>query len=226
MNRGAIVSARAAIGAFALLVAVAGGAYFLLKGPPDHVPGAATVLEDDFYIGKRSAPIVIVAYTSLSCTDCAAFHAETLPAIKREWIDTGKAVFISRDVPTDDLAVMASALLVYATSGGAGLPLLRLGRHSVRPRGPLVARSVWGIRRYCSGARHWVHALAALHDPALHPGNGARPDCPGSAERNPIRSNSFRQRLAGAGHAHLRRASDRTGGHATASADQPCPPVF
>lgn len=51
-------------------------------------------------MGDADAPITIIEYASLTCPHCASFHKDTLPKLKSEWIDTGKAKLIYRDFPT------------------------------------------------------------------------------------------------------------------------------
>jgi protein-disulfide isomerase len=71
---------------------------------------ATTADSDDRVLGKPDAPITIIEYASLTCPHCAAFDAETLPKIKKEWIDTGKAKLIFRDFPLDGLALKGAKL--------------------------------------------------------------------------------------------------------------------
>ncbi|HEY7548464.1 MAG TPA: thioredoxin domain-containing protein, partial [Hyphomicrobiaceae bacterium] len=47
-------------------------------------------------LGRKDAPVTIVQYASMTCPICRRFLAETLPALKREYIDTGKVRFILR----------------------------------------------------------------------------------------------------------------------------------
>jgi protein-disulfide isomerase len=49
--------------------------------------------------GNANAPVTLVQYMSLSCPHCRHFHAETFPALKREFIDTGKVRYILREFP-------------------------------------------------------------------------------------------------------------------------------
>ena len=65
---------------------------------------------DDRILGKADAPITIVEYASLTCPHCAAFARDTLPKIKAEWIDPGKAKLVFRDFPLDGSAVKAAVL--------------------------------------------------------------------------------------------------------------------
>jgi protein-disulfide isomerase len=69
-----------------------------------------TIGPDDRILGKSDAPVTIVEYASLTCPHCAAFERETLPQIKTEWIDTGKAKLVFRDFPLDGSAVKAAVL--------------------------------------------------------------------------------------------------------------------
>lgn len=70
-------------------------------------PTLETMLADRV-IGKPDAPVTIIEYASLTCHHCAAFHKDTLPKLKTEWLDTGKAKLIFRDFPLDGLALRAA----------------------------------------------------------------------------------------------------------------------
>jgi protein-disulfide isomerase len=58
----------------------------------------------DKTIGNADAPVTIVEYASMTCSHCATFHVETLPAIKEKYIDTGKARLVFREFPFDPRA--------------------------------------------------------------------------------------------------------------------------
>src|SRR5690606_33732109 len=59
-------------------------------------------------LGKEDAPVTIVEYASLTCPHCASFHANVLPTIKKDYVETGKVRFVFRDFPLDGLAVRAA----------------------------------------------------------------------------------------------------------------------
>ncbi len=88
----------------------------LLAGPssaaaPDAVQMAqAEAWPDDRSIGSADAPVTMIEYASLTCPHCASFHNETLPKLKRAYIDTGKVRLIYRDFPIDALAFRAAIL--------------------------------------------------------------------------------------------------------------------
>ena len=61
-------------------------------------------------LGKANAPVTMVEYSSLGCPHCAAFHRETLPQIKKDYIDTGKVRLVYRDFPLGTAALAASMI--------------------------------------------------------------------------------------------------------------------
>lgn len=61
----------------------------------------------EMVLGDANAPVTIIAYESLTCPHCAAFHANTLPKLKKNYIETGKVKFIMRDFPFDRLSLTA-----------------------------------------------------------------------------------------------------------------------
>jgi len=70
---------------------------------------AAPVLGgDDIVLGKSDAAVTIFEYASLTCPHCAEFDADSLPKVKAEWIEPGKARLVFRDYPLDQLALKAA----------------------------------------------------------------------------------------------------------------------
>ncbi len=61
----------------------------------------------DLVMGSPDAPVTIVEYASLTCSHCADFHRDIFPAIKEQYIATGKVRFVYRNYTRDpaDLAV-------------------------------------------------------------------------------------------------------------------------
>ncbi len=99
---------RRTLAALVLGLAVAASvAFFALSGRRPDAAAIMTVRPDDVTIGSPDAPIVVVAYYAFTCTACADFHRTTLPALKQRWIDTGRVLFVYRDLPRGarDLAV-------------------------------------------------------------------------------------------------------------------------
>lgn len=47
-------------------------------------------------LGGRDATVWLIEYASPTCPHCAAFHNDTYPALKEQYIDTGQIVFLLR----------------------------------------------------------------------------------------------------------------------------------
>jgi len=52
-------------------------------------------------VGREDAPLVLVEYTDYQCPFCQRFHNDTWTELKKNYIDTGKVRFVSRDFPLD-----------------------------------------------------------------------------------------------------------------------------
>ncbi len=74
------------------------------------IRSGARAEEGDMILGDPAAPIEIIEYASMTCGACAAFHANTLPDLKVNWIETGRARLVFREYPLDGLALRVSAL--------------------------------------------------------------------------------------------------------------------
>lgn len=58
-------------------------------------------LGKEFSLGKSDAPLVMVEYTDYQCPYCNRFYTGSFPELKKQYIDTGKMRFITRDFPLD-----------------------------------------------------------------------------------------------------------------------------
>ncbi len=74
-------------------------------------------------IGRADAPVTIIEYASLTCPHCAAFHNETLPKIKKDYIDTGKVRLVYHDFPLGNLA-MAAAMVARCSGEKNYFPMI------------------------------------------------------------------------------------------------------
>jgi len=50
-----------------------------------------------YFLGRLDAPVTMVEFTDLQCPYCKMFHEFVFDKLKREYIDTGKVRFITRD---------------------------------------------------------------------------------------------------------------------------------
>lgn len=62
-------------------------------------PAGSTNLDEDMTQGKADAPVTLIEYASVTCPHCAAWNAETFPAFKAKYIDTGKVKYVLREAP-------------------------------------------------------------------------------------------------------------------------------
>lgn len=96
-------SLQLALGIVALL-AVGGAAWWTLK-PSGNAPSGTLsadgyeIKPDDRTMGDPKAKVVLIEYAALSCPTCAMFNAQVVPRIKRNYVDTGKVLYILRIFP-------------------------------------------------------------------------------------------------------------------------------
>ena len=87
----------------------------LAAGPLASVPAKAAIVPveealSEMSMGPDNAPVTMIEYSSLGCPHCAAFHRDTLPKIKKEYIDTGRVRLVYRDFPLGTPALAASMI--------------------------------------------------------------------------------------------------------------------
>src|ERR1044072_1675111 len=72
-------------------------------GPAEEQPTRARIadLSGVAMLGSKDAPLTIVEYTDYQCPFCQRFHLSAYPEIKKNYIDTGKVRFYSKDLPLD-----------------------------------------------------------------------------------------------------------------------------
>jgi protein-disulfide isomerase len=71
-------------------------------------------------LGRADAPLTLVEFTDLECPFCRTFHVATFERLKREYIDTGKLRFVTRDFPLDFHANARPAALAVRCAGEQG----------------------------------------------------------------------------------------------------------
>ena len=59
-------------------------------------------------LGSSKAPVTLYEYSSLGCYHCADFHLDTLPQIKKEYVDKGLVRIVFSDFPLDQKSLKAS----------------------------------------------------------------------------------------------------------------------
>ena len=57
--------------------------------------------DDDAVLGNTNASVTIIEFSDYQCPFCRKFWTETYPELKSQYVDTGKAKIIFRDLPLD-----------------------------------------------------------------------------------------------------------------------------
>lgn len=57
------------------------------------------LVDDDAFMGDENAPVTIVEFSDYQCPFCQRHFKQTLPQIKKDYIDTGKVKYVFRDFP-------------------------------------------------------------------------------------------------------------------------------
>ena len=60
-----------------------------------------TSVADAPMLGRADAPVTLVEFSDYQCPFCQRFFATTLPALKKDYIDTGKLRYVLRDFPLE-----------------------------------------------------------------------------------------------------------------------------
>ncbi|CAL7962581.1 conserved hypothetical protein [Alphaproteobacteria bacterium] len=79
----------------------------------EELPSAQELLainKQDKVLGCDKARSTIIEYSSLACPHCADFHKKNFPLIKKNLVDTCKAKYVYRELPTSKIALNAAML--------------------------------------------------------------------------------------------------------------------
>jgi protein-disulfide isomerase len=73
-----------------------------------------------YALGREDAPLTMVEFTDLQCPFCRQFVTTSFDQIKKNWVDTGKLRYISRDFPLDFHAQALPAARAARCAGEQG----------------------------------------------------------------------------------------------------------
>jgi len=69
--------------------------------PPPSDKVTMTVGQGWYSMGRDDAPVTMVEFADYQCPFCRRFHTDAFVDLKKNYIDTGKVRFVSRDLPLD-----------------------------------------------------------------------------------------------------------------------------
>ncbi len=72
---------------------------------------------EDMTMGKVDAPVKMIEYASASCSHCARFNNDVMPAFKAKYIDTGKVHYTLKEFLTPPVEVAAAGFLTARCAG-------------------------------------------------------------------------------------------------------------
>ncbi|MEE9264531.1 MAG: DsbA family protein, partial [Vicinamibacteria bacterium] len=78
--------------------------------PPDRV-----TLDESRALGSADAQIAIVEFSDYQCPYCQRFYSQTFPALKKNYIETGKVRFYFRDFPLERIHPQARSSAIAAS---------------------------------------------------------------------------------------------------------------
>lgn len=90
------------------------------SGPPADDKVRMGFATGGFAVGSADAPLTLIEYTDYQCPFCRQFHTAVYEDIKKNYIDTGKLRYISRDFPLDMHDSAPRAALAARCAGEQG----------------------------------------------------------------------------------------------------------
>jgi protein-disulfide isomerase len=72
------------------------------KGPAEPRQAQLNLTSSEM-MGNKDAPLTMVEFTDYQCPFCQRFHVTVFSELKKNYIDTGKVRFYSRDLPLDSM---------------------------------------------------------------------------------------------------------------------------
>ncbi len=82
--------------------------------PPQATKGVASI-DDDPILGDKNAPVTIIEFSDYECPFCKRHFESTHPELVKNYIDTGKAKLVFRDLPLSFHDPMASKEAIAAS---------------------------------------------------------------------------------------------------------------
>jgi len=84
------------------------------SAPPEPQGPVKVSIDDDPVLGDKNALVTLIEFSDYECPFCKRHYSQTLPQIKKDYIDTGKVKMIFRDLPLSFHDPMATTEAIAA----------------------------------------------------------------------------------------------------------------
>jgi len=103
----------------ALAVVAALGVHAASSAAPTATAAAApsVSLAMEEAMGNPKAKVTVIEYGSAACPHCARMNNDVLPQLKKNYIDTGKARYVFREILTDPIPFAGTAFMMARCGG-------------------------------------------------------------------------------------------------------------
>ena len=71
----------------------------LQQAPPEDTSPKKVSVDDDPVLGDKNAKVTLIDFTDYECPFCKRYFDDTFSQIKKNYIDTGKIMYVVRDLP-------------------------------------------------------------------------------------------------------------------------------
>lgn len=78
-----------------------------LQKPSNRSLALSLINSKDPTLGKKDAPVIMIEFSDFQCPFCGRFWKDTLPQIKKDYVDTGKVLFVYKDFPLRQIHPLA-----------------------------------------------------------------------------------------------------------------------
>jgi protein-disulfide isomerase len=78
-----------------------------LRTPPPPLPSEPISIGSAPALGDARAPVALIVYSDVDCPFCGTFARETLPELRKRYVETGRVLFVFRHLPLGRLHPLA-----------------------------------------------------------------------------------------------------------------------